>query len=76
MAGPSALCATPLHLAAAAGHSKAVQHLIDAGAELLATDFKDHCALELAQMANQFETACVLIDAIGLFGSIIMMFEI
>uniref|UniRef100_A0A8R1XUT2 non-specific serine/threonine protein kinase n=1 Tax=Onchocerca volvulus TaxID=6282 RepID=A0A8R1XUT2_ONCVO len=64
MAGPSALCATPLHVAAVAGHLEAVRHLIEAGAELLATDLRDHCALELAQMANQFETACVLIDAI------------
>ncbi|CAG9533559.1 unnamed protein product [Cercopithifilaria johnstoni] len=64
MAGPSALCATPLHVAAVAGRLEAVQHLIEAGAELLATDLKDHCALELAQMANQFETACLLIDAI------------
>uniref|UniRef100_A0A915PJA2 non-specific serine/threonine protein kinase n=1 Tax=Setaria digitata TaxID=48799 RepID=A0A915PJA2_9BILA len=64
MAGPSALCATPLHVAAVAGRLEAVQHLIDSGAELLATDLRDHCALELAQMANQFETACLLIDAI------------
>ncbi|EFO25986.1 TKL/LRRK protein kinase [Loa loa] len=64
MAGPSALCATPLHVAAVAGRLEAVQHLIEAGAELLATDLRDHCALELAQMANQFETACLLIDAI------------
>ncbi|KAL3998140.1 Ankyrin repeats (3 copies) family protein [Acanthocheilonema viteae] len=64
MAGPSALCATPLHVAAVAGHLEAVRHLIEAGAELLATDLRDHCALELAQMANQFETACILIDAI------------
>lgn len=66
MAGPSALCATPLHVAAVAGHLETVQHLIEAGAELLATDLRDHCALQLAQMANQFETACLLIDAIGL----------
>nr|CDP90956.1 Bm6044, isoform b [Brugia malayi] len=64
MAGPSALCATPLHVAAVAGRLEAVRHLIEAGAELLATDLRDHCALELAQMANQFETACLLIDAI------------
>ncbi|KAM3721655.1 Leucine-rich repeat serine/threonine-protein kinase [Dirofilaria immitis] len=64
MAGPSALCATPLHVAAVEGHLETVRHLIEAGAELLATDLRDHCALELAQMANQFETACVLIDAI------------
>lgn len=68
MAGPSALCATPLHVAAVAGRLEAVRHLIEAGAELLATDLRDHCALELAQMANQFETACLLIDAIGLLG--------
>ncbi|VDO32464.1 unnamed protein product, partial [Brugia timori] len=54
MAGPSALCATPLHVAAVAGRLEAVRHLIEAGAELLATDLRDHCALELAQMANQF----------------------
>ncbi|VDK83805.1 unnamed protein product [Litomosoides sigmodontis] len=64
MAGPSALCATPLHVAAVAGHLETVRHLIEAGAELLATDLRDHCALQLAQMANQFETACLLIDAI------------
>uniref|UniRef100_A0A9J2PYQ2 non-specific serine/threonine protein kinase n=1 Tax=Ascaris lumbricoides TaxID=6252 RepID=A0A9J2PYQ2_ASCLU len=64
MAGPSALCVTPLHVAAGAGRREAVRHLVDAGAELLATDLSDHCALELAQMTNQFETACLLIDAI------------
>lgn len=66
MAGPSALCVTPLHVAAGAGRREAVRHLVDAGAELLATDLSDHCALELAQMTNQFETACLLIDAIGM----------
>uniref|UniRef100_A0A915AF19 non-specific serine/threonine protein kinase n=1 Tax=Parascaris univalens TaxID=6257 RepID=A0A915AF19_PARUN len=64
MAGPSALCVTPLHVAAGAGRREAVRHLVDAGAELLATDLSEHCALELAQMTNQFETACLLIDAI------------
>ncbi|VDN18660.1 unnamed protein product [Gongylonema pulchrum] len=64
MAGPSALCATPLHVAAVSGRLNVVRRLIDAGAELLATDLRDHCALELAQMANHFETACLLIDAI------------
>ncbi|VDN03509.1 unnamed protein product [Thelazia callipaeda] len=66
MAGPNALCATPLHIAAVAGRLEAVRYLIEAGAELLATDLNDHCALELAQMSNQFETACLLIDAIEL----------
>lgn len=64
IAGPSALCATPLHIAATGGRKEAVRRLVDAGAELLATDLRDHCALELAQMANHFETACILIDAI------------
>uniref|UniRef100_A0A0M3JD17 ANK_REP_REGION domain-containing protein n=1 Tax=Anisakis simplex TaxID=6269 RepID=A0A0M3JD17_ANISI len=65
MAGASALCMTPLHVAASSGQVSAVKRLIEHGADLLATDLSEHCALELAQMTNQFETACLLIDAIG-----------
>ncbi|MFH4983614.1 hypothetical protein AB6A40_010323 [Gnathostoma spinigerum] len=65
MASASALCERPLHVAAIVGNTEIVELLINAGAELLATDLNDHCALELAQMTNHFQTACVLIDAIG-----------
>ncbi|VDN51129.1 unnamed protein product [Dracunculus medinensis] len=62
--GPNLSCVTPLHVAAVNGKYAVVQRLINCGAELLAVDLSDHCALELAQMGNHFEVACLLIDAI------------
>lgn len=64
-AGPSILCATPLHIAAAEGKHEIVKRLIDEGADLFATDLREHCALELAQMNNKTTAARVLLDAIG-----------
>jgi ankyrin repeat protein len=53
-------------VAAEKGHTSVVRSLLAAGADAVAIDLYDHCALELAQMADKQECARVLIDAIGI----------
>lgn len=56
---------TPLHVAAESNNVEVCKLLVDAGADVFASDKDGYSSLEVSQMHNHQNVAFVLLDAIG-----------
>uniref|UniRef100_A0AC35F4B2 Non-specific serine/threonine protein kinase n=1 Tax=Panagrolaimus sp. PS1159 TaxID=55785 RepID=A0AC35F4B2_9BILA len=62
LSSPQTALKTPLLMASESGHDKAVEILLDAGADIFYTDVNGHSALQLAQMSGHSNTVKVLVS--------------